>query len=166
VLAVLAMACFPVLAQAEEATGPVYDPEVPTVPSETSTGGGSHDGGSKGGGNGGNAGISGTPGGSGTGGGSGQGAGGGSHTGQGNQGSGTESGKPGSGAGGAEAGVGDGKAISLGEPPAGSLGEDSSSSPLVPILIAIAILAAISIGAYYYWQRRQGAGSSVSPKAS
>jgi len=44
--------------------------------------------------------------------------------------------------------------------------EDESSSPLVPILIAIAVLAAISIGAFYYRQRRQGAGSSVSPKAS
>jgi cobalamin biosynthesis Mg chelatase CobN len=42
------------------------------------------------------------------------------------------------------------------------------SSPLVPILIAIAILAAISIGAVVYRQRRQGSGGSgspVSPKA-
>jgi cobalamin biosynthesis Mg chelatase CobN len=42
------------------------------------------------------------------------------------------------------------------------------SSPLVPILIAIAVLAAISIGAVIYRQRRQdggGSGSPVSPNA-
>lgn len=44
---------------------------------------------------------------------------------------------------------------------------DGGSSPLVPILIAVAILAAISIGYFVYRQRRQGPGSSVSsPKAS
>jgi cobalamin biosynthesis Mg chelatase CobN len=43
-----------------------------------------------------------------------------------------------------------------------------SSSPLVPILIAVAVLAAISIGAVIYRQRRQdsgGSGSAVSPNA-
>lgn len=42
------------------------------------------------------------------------------------------------------------------------------SSPLVPILIAVAVLAAISIGAVIYRQRRQdggGSGSPVSPNA-
>jgi hypothetical protein len=43
---------------------------------------------------------------------------------------------------------------------------DDGSSPLVPILIAVAVLAAISIGAYYYRQRRQGPGSTVSPNAN
>jgi cobalamin biosynthesis Mg chelatase CobN len=43
--------------------------------------------------------------------------------------------------------------------------DDSSSSPLIPILIAIVLLAAISIGAVIYRQRRQRPGS-VSPKAS
>lgn len=43
---------------------------------------------------------------------------------------------------------------------------DDSSSPLVPILIAIAVLAAISIGVILYRQRRQRPGTSVSPKAS
>lgn len=37
------------------------------------------------------------------------------------------------------------------------------SSPLVPILIAVAVLAAISIGALIYRQRRQGSGGSGSP---
>jgi cobalamin biosynthesis Mg chelatase CobN len=43
-----------------------------------------------------------------------------------------------------------------------------STSPLVPILIAVAVLAAISIGAVIYRQRRQdsgGSGSAVSPNA-
>ncbi len=43
---------------------------------------------------------------------------------------------------------------------------DDSSSPLVPILIAVAILAAVSIGAILYRQRRQRTGTQVSPKAS
>jgi cobalamin biosynthesis Mg chelatase CobN len=41
---------------------------------------------------------------------------------------------------------------------------DGGSSPLVPILIAIAVLAAISIGALLYRQRRQR-GGSLSPEA-
>jgi hypothetical protein len=41
-----------------------------------------------------------------------------------------------------------------------------SSSPLVPILIVIAALAAISIGAVVYRGRRTRTGSPVSPKAS
>lgn len=45
-------------------------------------------------------------------------------------------------------------------------GSDGGSSPLVPILIAVAILAAASIGYFVYRQRRQGSGASVSsPKA-
>jgi cobalamin biosynthesis Mg chelatase CobN len=43
--------------------------------------------------------------------------------------------------------------------------DDDSSSPLVPILIAVAVLAAISIGAVLYRQRR-GDGSRFSPNAS
>jgi cobalamin biosynthesis Mg chelatase CobN len=42
---------------------------------------------------------------------------------------------------------------------------DDSSSPLVPILIAVAVLAAISVGAVLYRQRR-GDGSRFSPNAS
>jgi len=63
---------------------------------------------------------------------------------------------------------GEAKAIEL--TPASDLSPTSNeddSSPLVPILIAIAVLAAISVGAFYYRQRRQGdAGSPISPKAS
>lgn len=42
---------------------------------------------------------------------------------------------------------------------------DDSSSPLVPILIAVAVLAAISVGAVLYRQRR-GDGGRFSPNAS
>lgn len=53
---------------------------------------------------------------------------------------------------------------------AGADGDDGSS-PLVPILIALAVLAAISIGVVVARQRRQGGGSGesdarVSPEAS
>jgi len=47
--------------------------------------------------------------------------------------------------------------------------DKGGSSPLVPILIAIAVLAAISIGAVMLRQRRQRGGGSatpISPKAS
>ena len=43
--------------------------------------------------------------------------------------------------------------------------DDDSSSPLVPILIAVAVLAAISVGAVLYRQRR-GSDGRVSPNAS
>jgi cobalamin biosynthesis Mg chelatase CobN len=165
VLAVLAFACSPALAHAEEATGIQYESEVPTVPSEQSPGGG-HPGGSQGGNGGPHAGISNHPGENGTGGGKTPGAGGESHTGQGNQapeGNGTQTphGEK------SPKGVVENQTIANPAPGNSTAAEnDSSSSPLVPILIAIVVLAAISIGAFYYRQRRQGAGSSVSPKAS
>lgn len=168
VLAVLAFACSPALAHAEEATGPVYETEVPTVPQEQSPGGGGAHHNGSGGGNGGNAGISNSPGEHGSAGGNNPGAGsGGSHTGQGSQGSEGSTGNPGNGAGNAKngaTGLGENQQVKPGVNASST--EDNSSSPLVPILIAIAVLAAISIGAFYYRQRRQGAGSSVSPKAS
>jgi cobalamin biosynthesis Mg chelatase CobN len=49
-----------------------------------------------------------------------------------------------------------------------STSSGGGSSPLVPILIAVAVLAAISIGAVLYKQRRSDSGdsgASVSPKA-
>jgi hypothetical protein len=48
-------------------------------------------------------------------------------------------------------------------PGGGSSSSGGGSSPLVPILVAIAALAAISIGAVIYRQRRQGSGGSGSP---
>lgn len=160
--------CFPGLAQAEEATGPVYESEVPTVPSQESSPPvhHKHSGGSKGGSEeGGEASKSGAPGGGGNNGGSN--TGGGTNVGQRSQGQNGEGGQNGGGGGHAEQGVQKAKPISaLGEP-AGHTEEGSSSSPLVPILIAIAVLAAISIGAFFYRQRRQsGTDSPVSPKAS
>jgi cobalamin biosynthesis Mg chelatase CobN len=63
--------------------------------------------------------------------------------------------------------------VGKGSPAPGStlIAEDSAdggSSPLVPILIALAVLAAVSIGVVAAKRRRQdpGAGSSVSPEAS
>lgn len=53
--------------------------------------------------------------------------------------------------------------------PASQSSSGSSSSPLIPILIGIVVLAAISVGAVMYRQRRQQRGptaSSPSPKAS
>ncbi len=50
--------------------------------------------------------------------------------------------------------------------PAAETDSDGGSSPLVPILIAVAVLAAISIGYFLYRQRRSGSSSPVSsPKA-
>jgi hypothetical protein len=169
VLALLALASFPAVVQAREATGPQYETELPNLPEEQgSGGGGGHHNGSNGGGNEG-AGASNSPEGhkSGGGGTTNPGAGGGSHTGQGSQGPEGSSGNPGNGAGNAKNGVtglADNQQVKPGVNASST--EDNSSSPLVPILIAIAVLAAISIGAFYYRQRRQGAGSSVSPKAS
>jgi hypothetical protein len=53
-------------------------------------------------------------------------------------------------------------------PQSASHQESGGSSPLVPILIAIAALAAISIGAVMLRAKRQrdGRGGSVSPEAS
>lgn len=165
VLAVLAFACSPALAHAEEASGPVYEPEVPTVPQEQGSGGGGHHNGSTGGGSGGSpAEISNSPGQGGENPGA---TGGGSHRGQGSQGPEGGGGNSGGGSEGApqgKAGLSESRQLKPGENASST--EAESSSPLVPILIAIAVLAAISIGAFYYRQRRQGAGSSVSPKAS
>lgn len=51
---------------------------------------------------------------------------------------------------------------------AASTEDDGGSSPLVPILIAVLVLAAISVGAVMWNKRRQQAdsGSSVSPEAN
>jgi len=172
VLALLALASFPVLAQAEDSSSVQYQeapPEI-TVPGNTkkahksqpgkntseaegnasnAPGGGGGSGGSNGpGGNGGspsNGSSAGNP-----------------STGVG---SGSGQSSPGNGSTGTQAGSGSG--ATTGNPASAS--SSGGSSPLVPILIAIAVLAAISIAAVMYRQRRQGddaGGSTVSPKAS
>jgi hypothetical protein len=155
------MACFPGLAQAEEATGPQYVPELPNVPKhEGSDPDGSREpgqedgeaqasGGSPGGGSGGNGDSRGP---------------GGGNTGQGSQAPGAGDGKESTGSGRADEAGGGKAGVGSAEPLAAS--SDDSSSPLVPILIAIAVLAAISVAAFYYRQRRQASGSPISPKAS
>jgi hypothetical protein len=159
------MACFPGLAQADNA-GIQYETDVPTVPgnegsdipSTPNDSGGSNapDG------SGPDASTSNTAGGAGSGGSDDPGTGGGAHPGQPNQGSGGGDGQAPNGSKPA-GGVGEAKQISVA--PVSETSSDDSS-PLVPILIAIAVLAAISIGAFFYRQRRQDAGSPVSPKAS
>lgn len=102
--------------------------------------------------------------GSGTGGGSDSGQGGGTPSGQGTQGGGGDGQK---GQNGSQDSAGNiNAAESLPLTPAET--DDGGSSPLVPILIAVAVLAAISIGYFYYRQRKgpDSSGSSVSsPKA-
>jgi cobalamin biosynthesis Mg chelatase CobN len=163
VLALLALACFPVLAQADS-IGPQYETEVPTVtghttpptktsgggtPANSSTaGGGSTHTNASGSGSGDPSGASNNPS-----------TDGGDGTGQGSQGNGSTAGK------GSGQQVG---SLAGGQPVSSQSASDDSSSPLIPILIAIAALAAISIGAVVIRQRRQrqGSGARVSPKAS
>jgi cobalamin biosynthesis Mg chelatase CobN len=165
VLAVLAIACFPGLAQAEDNSGIQYETDVPTVPKDESSnipsknksGGTDAPSESES-----EASKSDTPGGAVPGG-----------NGDSGQGGGTPSGQS------SQAGGGDGQKAANGSQDAGgkvnaaqpldvapAAATDDSSSPLVPILIAVAVLAAISIGYFLYRQRRQGSGSPVSsPKA-
>jgi hypothetical protein len=169
VLALLALACFPVLAHATDSGEAQYTDAPPTVtgkkppksqgpPANKST---AQNGGQpaqqpKGGSNEGNhtqaeSRQGGSPGGSGGG-----------------------TGGGGGGTGGSKGGGGNGSGHSSNPSPPGGgttkpvpTGSDSGSSPLVPILIAIAALAAISIGAVMFRQRRRRGTPSapVSPKA-
>ncbi|HEV2789998.1 MAG TPA: hypothetical protein VGV69_01700 [Solirubrobacterales bacterium] len=171
VLAVLAMACFPGLAQAEESGEIQYETDVPTVPNNESSNNSSKQ-------DSGNtqtddesdpeAGGSTAPGGGGSGGSDDPSTGGGAHQGQTNQGSGGDDGQAPNGSKPAGGDVGQAKSIDV-APVAdtSAAADDGGSSPLVPILIAIAVLAAISIGAFFYRQRREDdTGSPVSSKAS
>lgn len=160
------MACFPGLAAAEENSGIQYETDVPNVPDTGSnippkkkSGGTNPSDGSNPAAN-----ESNTPGGVGSG-----------EDEESSAGAGTTQRNPGSGA-------GDGKAADGSKPAGGDVSgaqpiktvnsateqasDDGGSSPLVPILIAVAVLAAISVGAYYYRQRRQGPDSTVAPPAS
>ena len=155
VVALLALGCFPVLAQADS-SGIQYSDAPPTVtggtvpngqePPASSSNAQSGGGGSAGSGSGGGSSAGGpssnSPGTASTaGGGAGQ------------------QGKDFNGS------VGQGTATGSGSKPASSQ-DGGGSSPLAPILIAIAALAAISLGAVMIRQRRRGAsGSPVSPEA-
>jgi hypothetical protein len=165
VLAVLALACFPGLAAADN-SGIQYGTEehVPTVPDDKTNIPSKDSGGNDSSGNS-DAEASTAPGGVSSGGGSdGSGADGGAGTGQGNQATGGGDGKASDGSKAASGSVGDAQSLPTVNSTAAE--SDDGSSPLVPILIAVAVLAAISIGAYYYRQRRQDPGSTISPKAS
>lgn len=165
-LALLALGCFPVLAQADS-SGIQYSDSPPTatgnneIPSQSKPSNESSKG-SGGSASSSGADSSGSSRGGSAAGGSSSGSGGGSGTasdgGTGQQGS------PGKGA--YNGSVGPGKATSPGAE--SSAAEDDGgggSSPLVPILIAIAVLAAISLGVVMLRQRRQrGPGSPVSPE--
>jgi len=158
------MACFPGLAIAEESSGIQYETDVPNVPKDESSNIPSkHSGGSNADEGDAEASGSNSPGGAGSGGDDSS-AGGGTRTGQGNQGSGGGDGQAADGSRPA-GGVGDAQSLKTVSSPA-EQSSDDGSSPLVPILIAVAVLAAISIGAFYYRQRRQDPGSPVSPNAS
>jgi cobalamin biosynthesis Mg chelatase CobN len=167
VLAVLAIACFPGLAQAEENSGIQYETDVPTVPSDKSSNIPSKD--KSGGANApseseSEASKSDTPGGAVPGGSDDSGQGGGTPSGQSNQAGGGDGQKAKNGSRDSAGNINAAQPLAV--TPAAETDSDGGSSPLVPILIAIAVLAAISIGYFLYRQRRQGPGSPVSsPKA-
>jgi cobalamin biosynthesis Mg chelatase CobN len=187
VLALLALALFPVLAHAESSSGTVYTPEVPTVPTKEPTKPktptekppsthkshnnaqakgsvaengagessvepeeeeGSEEGQGKSGGTGGGGGNGNPPrGGGGEGGGNSSKGGG---------------GKPAD-------GISPAKEVAKAQPAANVSESSGGSSPVVPILIAVAVLAAISIGVVLYRQRKSGQGPDPrvsSPNAS
>lgn len=146
VLALLAFACVPALAKADS-QGFQYQDAPPTVsggaPEESDLSGGGSSTSGVGGGSGGD--------------GSGSGGSGGGSSGKGGaNGAGNASGSNG------VAGIGDGEGLAgtgSGDASASEVGTaGGGSSPLVPILIAIALLAAASIGYVLYRQRRGGDG--------
>jgi type IV secretion system protein VirB6/type IV secretion system protein TrbL len=171
VLALLALACFPVLAQAaDESSGVQYETAVPTATGHTTP----------------PKGADGSPANSSSSGGApaptGSGSSNTSGSGSSSGGSSSASTNPstGSGTGADQAGQGNGSTAANGhgaKQGAGGLSNGQlvspqavkdDSSPLTPILIAIAALAAISIAAVVIRQRRQrqSPGARVSPKAS
>lgn len=160
------MACFPGLAAAEENSGIQYETDVPTVPNGDSNipskkkGGTNPSDGSNAAAN-----ESNTPGGVSSGEDESE-TGGGATANQGNQGPGAGDGKAADGSKPAGGDVSGAQPIKTVNSATEQASDDGGSSPLVPILIAVAVLAAISIGAYYYRQRRQGPDSTVAPPAS
>jgi cobalamin biosynthesis Mg chelatase CobN len=161
------MACFPGAALAQDSSGIQYgSDEVPTVPKDEGSNipsaknpGDANNGDESG------ANSSNTPGGAGSGGDGSNTGGTGTGTGQGTQGSGGGDGQRADGSQSAGGDISKAQSLKTTSSPVEAASDDGSS-PLVPILIAVAVLAAISIGAYYYRQRRQGPGSTVSPNAN
>jgi hypothetical protein len=159
------MACFPGLAAAEENSGIQYETDVPTVPSDKGSNIPSKNSGDSPDESDAEASGSNSPGGVGSGGGDNSNTGG-TGTSQGNQAQGGNGGQASNGSKPAGGDVGGAQPLETVSSATGQAADDDGSSPLVPILIAVAALAAISIGAFYYRQRRQDPGSTVSPKAS
>jgi len=164
---VLAIACFPGLAQAEENNGIQYESDVPTVPSggssnippKNKSGGTNAPSESES-----EASKSDTPTGGTTGGGDDSGQGGGTPSGQSNQAGGGDGQKAQNGSQNSGGNINAAQPLEV-EPAAAETDSGGGSSPLVPILIAVALLAAISIG-YFVYRQRRGPGSTVSsPKA-
>jgi cobalamin biosynthesis Mg chelatase CobN len=156
VLALLAFGCFPVLAHADS-SGLQYQDAPPTV-----TGGTVNDGNDP---SAGSSGSSGSSGGGAEGGSAADGSSKGSSGAAKNGGNGSDKGSQGKDL---EGSVGGGQPLGSEAAPAASGEDDGGSSPLVPILIAILVLAAVSIGAVMYRRRRGSTpepGSPVSPEA-
>jgi hypothetical protein len=173
VLALLALVLFPVMAHAESSSGATYEVEVPSIESEPSTGNGSgHSAtghnprnnakaeGSAANENGGSEGA-GAEGGSSEGG----------HKKEGSS-SQEEEGNPsmaggggnnpsgGAKGGGPEGSIGESQNLGGARPVSHTSNSAGGSSPVVPILIAVVLLAAISIGVVLYRQRKSGQGGS------
>jgi cobalamin biosynthesis Mg chelatase CobN len=174
VLALLALALFPVSAFAGNAGETVYETEVPTIESQPSTGGNSgkspthHSTPNTGQGE--TAQATGSK--AGTGGGAEEGSGSGNHKKEGSS-SKEEEGNPstavggngnkpngGANAGGSEGSIGESKDLGGTQQGANASSSSGGSSPVVPILIAVVVLAAISIGVVLYRQRKSGQGGS------
>ncbi len=174
VIALLALACFPVLAHAEDSSGVQYSDAIPKAEGENvpashkrppiakaaDNGGAAAPDGTKGS-QGSDESTAGSPEDEST-----EKSGGVATNGNGN-GGGTGQGSPGGSGNGKANGQVQGTSQAKGTP--ASQKSDSSSSPLIPILIAILVLAAISVGAVMIRQKRQRRGPTASapaPKAS
>lgn len=165
--ALLAFLCFPAFGVAEDSAPIQYRDTPPDVAGDPSGGSSASSSGSNGGAS--APGKSSTPSGTSAGGGSAAGgssseegaaaAGGGGKGGAGGGGQGADAGRDSAAK---RAGVGGGQPIAVDKAP---IAHESGSSPLVPILIALAVLAALSVGVVAMRRRPPGGDSRVSPEA-